>query len=109
MTWDAVFSEGFRRKSSLEDELGAIALVGKQKSAAPTVVRACHYLIRRGDVSQIPELEELLWRYGDKYLAEDYMNCGQPELYSIGLSWAWANGYSGGGTGKASHRAAWRK
>jgi hypothetical protein len=43
---------------------------------------ACLNLIGRGDESRIPEMVDLLEDYGDKTLAEDYLNCGQPDLHT---------------------------
>jgi len=63
-------------------------------------------LIRRGDESRIPEMGDLLEGYGDKALAEDYLNCGQPDLDSAGRKWARQRGFDVG-TGSGSHRATW--
>lgn len=48
----------------------------------------CHNYIRQGDESRIPELRELLLRFGDKPLAEDYLNCGHPMMAKAATEWA---------------------
>lgn len=63
-------------------------------------------LIRRGDESRIPEMVDLLEGYGDKTLAEDYLNCGQPDLNAAARKWFYARGYSIR-PGFGSHRATW--
>ena len=66
----------------------------------------CLTLIRRGDESRIPDLVDLLGRYGDRTLCEDYLNCGQPDLNSAGQNWASDHGFDVG-TGNGSNRANW--
>ena len=92
-TLDVAFLDSQLNTSGLGDALGAVALVGYQPSASGAVVQACHKYIRQGDVARIPELKELLTLYGNKTLAEDYMNCGQSDLDAAGKAWARANGY----------------
>ena len=60
--------------------------------------------IRCGDSARIPELRDLLLRFGDKALAEDYLNCGQSQLHDAAAEWGNRNGYN---TGNGSHRARW--
>ncbi len=38
-------------------------------------------------------LNNALFRYGDVYMALDYLNCGSPELDKGGRHWAYAHGY----------------
>ncbi|MBE5230914.1 MAG: hypothetical protein INR81_18140 [Microcystis aeruginosa PMC 728.11] len=38
-------------------------------------------------------LNNALFRYGDEYMALDYLNCGSPELDKGGRQWAYAHGY----------------
>ncbi|MCA2804771.1 MAG: hypothetical protein IM486_12145 [Microcystis sp. M114S2] len=38
-------------------------------------------------------LNNALFRYGDEYMALDYLNCGSPELDKGGRHWAYAHGY----------------
>ncbi len=105
-TWDDVFLNANLQTSGLGNSLGAIALVEYQKSTSSTVVAACHKFIRYGDTARIPELIELLDIYGDKKLAEDYMNCGQYNLDSAGREWARKRGYNVS-TGRGSYRVRW--
>jgi hypothetical protein len=58
------------------------------------VTAACHAYIRQGDDKRIPLLKELLNRYGDKLLAEDYLNCGQGVLSAAANAWATRHGYN---------------
>ncbi len=58
-----------------------------------------------GDESRIPEMVDLLEGYVGKTLAEDYLNCGQPDLGAAGRKWAHRRGYSVR-TG-AGFRASW--
>ena len=52
------------------------------------------------------KLNDLLFNYGDKEMAEDYLYSGSEELYDGGKKWAEANGYSID-TGIGSHRFSW--
>jgi hypothetical protein len=52
------------------------------------------------------KLNNLLLNYGDKKMAEDYLNSGSKELHSGGEDWARANGYFIA-TGPGSHRVTW--
>jgi len=70
------------------------------------VQQASLNLIRNGDESRIPEMVDLLEDYGDRRLAEDYLNCGQPDLNAAALRWARRRGYSVM-PGMGSHRATW--
>jgi hypothetical protein len=86
--------------------LGAVALVGRDSKIGDSVVNACHFFIRKGDVSRIPELRELLLLYGDKALAEDYLNCGRVEMHDAAAAWGRAHGYNIQ-TGAGSNRVRW--
>jgi hypothetical protein len=108
-TLDEVFSEALKKgKTSKElgDVLAAIALLPDQDEINTQVTEACLTLINRGDESRIPELVELLATYGDIELTEDYLNCGQPDLYTAGVQWANRHGYDIG-SGYGSNRARW--
>lgn len=110
-TWEQIFTTATARanttQSSLGDALAAVALFANvQEDAKAGVQQAALNLIRRGDESRIPEMVDLLDEYGDETLAEDYLNCGQPDLDREALSWASANGFSVG-QGNGSHRATW--
>jgi hypothetical protein len=90
----------------LGDALAAVSLFQEQPDAVNGVQLASLNLIRRGGESRIPEMVDLPESYGDKTLAEDYLNCGQPDLDSAGWKWANKRGYSSS-TGAGSHRATW--
>jgi hypothetical protein len=109
-TWEQIFTAATARASatqSLGDALAAVALFADvQEDAKAGVQEAALNLIRRGDESRIPEMVDLLDGYGDETLAEDYLNCGQPDLDRAARSWASAHGYSVG-QGNGSHRATW--
>lgn len=105
-SWSNAFRPGNLDNRGLGDVLGAAALVEGPQPAASSVVSACHTYIRRGDSSRIPELRDLLLRFGDKALAEDYLNCGNELLHAAASEWGNKNGYSIG-TGNGSHRVRW--
>jgi hypothetical protein len=91
----------------LGDALAAVSLFPAVQPEAQTgVQQACLNLIRRGDESRIPEMVDLLEGYGDKTLAEDYLNCGQPDLDTAGQAWASKRDYDIG-KGSGSSRARW--
>lgn len=91
----------------LGDALAAVSLFTQaQPDGVDGVQHACLNLIRRGDESRIPEMVDLLETYGDKMLAEDYLNCGQPDLSAAARQWAGRHGYSFG-IGDGSHRVSW--
>ncbi len=110
-SWDAIFKSATNRTNSsvqaLGDALAAVALFKKtQTGVKNSVQQAALELIRIGNESRIPEMVDLLAIYGNTLLAEDYLNCGQPDLNSAAKAWANKNGYNirkGGG----SNRARW--
>jgi hypothetical protein len=104
--WKEAFSVKSTSAGKLGDVIGAAALVEDPQPTSNDVVAACHNFIRLGDSSRIPELINLLNRFGDVSLAEDYINCGQDQLYAAGASWGSAHGYSIS-TGNGSHRVQW--
>ncbi|MCX6880888.1 MAG: hypothetical protein NTW21_44875 [Verrucomicrobia bacterium] len=104
--WSAAFKPASLDSKGLGNVLGAVALVDSPQPSSAAVVAACHTFIRKGDASRIPELKDLLMRFGDKPLAEDYLNCGQSQLRDAGEAWANANGFSVG-SGNGSHRVQW--
>jgi hypothetical protein len=104
--WGSAFKPGSLDSKGLGNVLGAAALVDSPQPSSAAVVAACHAYIRRGDASRIPELRDLLLRFGDKPLAEDYLNCGQSQLRDAGEEWARAHGYNIG-SGAGSHRVRW--
>jgi len=108
-TWTKVFENASVKDTNpvaLGEALAAVDLFSEQEEAKEGVVQACLNFIRRGDETRIPELVDLLGRYGDVSLAEDYLNCGQPDLDTAARRWANDHGYDVG-TGNGSHRAAW--
>jgi hypothetical protein len=104
--WTSAFKPGSLDSKGLGNVLGAVALVDSPQPSSAAVVSACHTFIRRGDSSRIPELKDLLMRFGDKPLAEDYLNCGNSQLRAAGESWANSHGYNVG-SGNGSHRVSW--
>ncbi len=110
-TWSEIFETATNSSDSSEKTLGnalaAVIFFKKiQTKAKASVQQASLKLIRIGDESRIPEMVELLNLYGNTLLAEDYLNCGQPDLNSAAIDWANEHGYnirSGGG----SNRARW--
>jgi len=109
-TWDDIFGEATGRgadSTALGDALAAVSLYSDVQSAAnQAVTQACLAMIRQGDESRIPEMTDLLMLYGDVPLAEDYLNCGQPDLDNAGTRWGNAHGYNVG-RGNGSNRANW--
>jgi len=109
-SWTEIFDAATAKSANtqmLGNALAAVSLFGPtQEDARTGVHQACLNLIRRGDESRIPEMADLLEAYGDKTLAEDYLNCGQPDLNAAGRKWAEGRGYSVD-TGHGSHRATW--
>jgi len=106
ITWTEAFSGRNNTAGGLGDVIGAAALVDTPKPTSADVVAACHAYIRRGDASRIPELRDLLLRYGDKTLAEDYLNCGKEELADAAREWGRNHGYNVK-SGDGSHRVKW--
>jgi hypothetical protein len=109
-SWQDIFdaaTSGGAGEQQLGDALAAASLFpAVQSDAVYGVQQACLNLIRRGNESRIPEMVDLLEGYGDKTLAEDYLNCGQPDLDSAGRTWGRKRGYNVG-KGSGSHRASW--
>jgi len=104
--WRDEFDKGSAAGNSLGDVIGAAALVTDPSPSSYDVVSACHKYIRQGDVSRIPELRNLLMRFGDLSLAEDYLNCGNDELHSAGADWGSSHGYNIR-SGNGSNRVRW--
>jgi len=104
--WKKIFTKSSSSNNKLGDVIGAVALVKNPQPASSDVVAACHNYIRRGDASRIPELIDLLTRFGNKTLAEDYMNCGNSRLKSAGETWGRKHGYNIR-PGAGSHRVRW--
>ncbi len=62
--------------------------------------------IKLGVPSSEQKLDSLLMVYGDKPMAEDYLNSGSDLLHGSGAKWANAHGYHVV-TGPGSHRSGW--
>jgi hypothetical protein len=109
-SWRAIFDAATAKGATVQDLGDALAAVSLFSQVQPDAVQGVHHaclnLIRRGDESRIPEMVDLLEGYGDKMLAEDYLNCGQPDLDAAGRRWARRRNYDIG-TGFGSHRATW--
>jgi hypothetical protein len=114
VSWAQAMSDATAQGSAaqlLDDTAQALTLFPtKDPEAARYAERLALALIGRGDASRLPELEILLEIYGDKQLAEDYLNSGQLVLRTAAESWAPRHGYYTGGLGPGgtgSHRATW--
>lgn len=104
-----IFEQATRKGNTpkeLGDALAVASLLPDLTDMISVITQACISLIGLGDEARIPELTDLLNKYGDVSLAEDYLNCGQPDLYEAGVDWAHDHGYSIG-SGHGSHRARW--
>jgi hypothetical protein len=109
-SWRAIFDAATTRGATAEtlgNALAAVSLFSSiQSDAKDAVQHACLNLIRLGDELRIPEMAELLEDYGDITLAEDYLNCGQPDLNISSRDWASRHGFRVD-KGNGSHRARW--
>jgi hypothetical protein len=109
-SWTQIFNDASKRGASAQIQGNALAAVALfpsiQPEAKKSVQKLALSLIRLGDETRIPEMVDLLEGYGDKRLAEDYLNCGQPDLDSAGRRWGRRRGYNVG-RGRGSHRATW--
>jgi hypothetical protein len=104
--WNIIFLPENITDYGLSTVLGAVALVDDPQPTSSSVVAASHSFIRQGDPSRIPELRDLLHRFGDVPLAEDYLNCGQVDLGTAGREWLSSHGYRVV-SGPGSHRVRW--
>lgn len=100
-TWSQEFASG-----NLGDLVGAAGLVTSPAPVPADILRICHSFIALGDESRIPELINLLFRFGDVALAEDYINCLQPDLENSGVKWGTDLGYQVS-RGNGSSRVRW--
>ena len=105
-SWSDVFASTPPNGSGLGELLTAVTLVDSPLPDSSDVVNACHKFIKQGNEARVPELRFLLLKYGDKRLAEDYLNCGHSGLATVAQEWANLHGYSKG-TGYGSHRVRW--
>jgi hypothetical protein len=107
-SWQHIFDAANAKGATVEmlgDALAAVSLFSEvQREAVKRVQHACLSLIQRGDESRITEMVDLLEGYGDKTLAEAYLNCCQPDLNAAARTWAERRGYTVGADAD-SHRA----
>ena len=105
LNWDQVFSPENLNTNGLGNIVGAAALVNRPQPETDAVLAACHRLVAQGTGTRIPELVGLLNRFGDRALAEDYLNSGEHELIFFGAKWADNHGYhQAGGLYPSSRR-----
>ena len=69
-------------------------------------LRILFLVVKLGVFGTQKPLNDLLLKYGNKSMAEDYINSGSKELYEGGKTWANAHGYLIS-TGWGSHRVGW--
>lgn len=91
----------------LSDAVAAIALIPTERLDADHVRLAIVTTIRRGDVSRIADMVDLLEIYGDRSLAEDYLNCGKEELRNAGEEWARRRGLVVNIGGRSTPHVSW--
>ena len=82
------------------------ALVLQVIAKSPIRLRVLMLAIKLGIPLSEDKLSGLLMVYGDKSMAEDYLNSGSKLLADAGREWAMAHGYNVS-TGSGSHRAIW--
>jgi hypothetical protein len=104
--WNNAALKAMQGELTIGDVFGAIALFPQDNVVDSVADELCMAYIRKGNISQVPELIEVLNLYGTKKLAENYLNCGQGELGSAAQEWARKQGYNIV-SGSGSHRASW--
>jgi hypothetical protein len=109
-SWTQIFDAASAKRATpqmLGDAVAALSLFSKAPpDAVRSVHQACLNLIRLGDESRTVELVELLEAYGDKSLAEDYVNCGDSDLEMAAYDWGSRHDVRIGGS-EGSNRANW--
>jgi len=93
LNWDQAFILESLNTNGLGNVVGAAALVNRPQPETNAVVSVCHRLVAQGSGMRISELIDLLNRFGDRALAEDYVNSGEHELVFFGAKWADNHGY----------------
>jgi hypothetical protein len=106
MSWDEAFSGKMDINGTLDDVISAVTFIDTPQPTSSDVAKACFIVIRKGDTSKIPELINLLNRFGDKTLAEVYLNSGNEKLVNAAKSWGKDHGYNIV-TSYGSNRASW--
>jgi hypothetical protein len=69
-------------------------------------MRVLFLIVKLGVSGTQSTLNSLLMRFGDKSMAEDFLNCGSGDLHDGGAAWARAHSYRIQ-TGAGSHRVGW--
>jgi len=69
-------------------------------------LRVLFLAVKLGISGSEARLNDVLHGYGDKSMAEDYLNSGSSSLYEGGRQWANSHGYNLR-TGMGSHRVGW--
>ena len=93
LNWDQVFGPESLNTNGPGNIVGAAALVNRPKPDTNAVVVVCHRLATQDPGARWPELVDLLNRFGDRALAEDYVNSSESELRFFGARWADNHGY----------------
>ncbi len=106
VNWKSVFNNTNKTDNDLSNIVRAASLVDNPQPEKYEIVSVCHHYIRLGEESHIPELCDLLSRFGDKSLAEDYMNCGNNILSDAGCEWGIKHGLKCAQV-NGSHRVRW--
>lgn len=88
LNWNQVFSPESLNTNGLGNIVGVAALVNRPKPDTNAVLAICHRLATQDPSTRWPELVDLLNRFGDRALAEDYVNSGEHELIFFGAKWA---------------------
>jgi hypothetical protein len=101
-------ARGLYNKIHAQNSTAVAISLCQQVAARPQAERTAILLlsIKLGLQSSENPLIALLLEYGDKPMAEDYLNCGSSRLNEGGRQWAQANGFNVG-SGNGSHRSQW--
>ncbi len=106
-SWQEIFGAASAKGATLQmlgDALAAVSLFSPvQQDAVNLVQHASLSLIQRGDETRFPEMVDLLEEYGDKALAEAYLNSGHPDLDAAARTWADRRGYAIGPGADVQH------
>ena len=89
----------------MEAMIGVKALVRKVLPAENRL-RVLFLAVKLGIAQSEERLNDVLQAYGDKCMAEDFLNSGSPLLYEGGRRWCNEHGYTIS-TGQGSHRTGW--
>lgn len=98
LSWEQVFSPESVSTNGPGNIVGAAALVDRPQPETNAVVAVCRRLVAQGSGSRWPELIDLLNRFGDRALAEDYLNSGESQLKFSADRWANNHGYHQAGS-----------